>query len=141
MTGDEFSAQVGSFVAQSRARMLAVFKESAKRTISLAQAGIPVDTGFARASLVVTLDGMPQVEANSRPAAGQTYGPSISVDAIAGVEFGGTIYAGWTASYVPFLENGSSQQAPQGFIRLAALQWQQTVETVAAELEARITNG
>lgn len=138
-TGAQFSADVSAWVRATEARMLAVFKESVQRTVSLAQDGIPVDTGFARASIRSSLTEMPQIDPAGRPKKGESFGgDSSGISAtIAGVELGGTVFVGWTASYVPYLEYGSSQQAPQGFIRIAAMQWQRIVEEVSAEAKGR----
>lgn len=56
---------------------------------------------------------------------------------IAGLEIGETAYIGWTANYVIPLEFGHSQQAPAGFVRLAAAQWQVIVNGVIAEAKGR----
>jgi hypothetical protein len=56
---------------------------------------------------------------------------------IAGAELGQTIYVGWTASYILPLEYGHSKQAPAGFVRLAAAQWQVTVDQVTREAKSR----
>lgn len=137
-----FGAQISDWVAQSEKRMEAVFKESTKRVISEAQRNIPVDTGFARASIRGSLQSMPQIDPNSRGAVGQAYSDRTGeiLTTIASAHLGDIIYVGWTASYVPFLEMGHSSQAPSGFIRLAALQWPQIVAAVSAELRTRVGN-
>lgn len=135
-----FLGQVERWVMQSQQRMEAVFKESTKRTVNIAQELIPVDTGFARASIRGSLESMPTIDPSARPVAGQEYhyneGEITSV--IASARMGDTIYIGWTASYVGFLEAGHSQKAPAGFVRLAALQWNTTVAAVSSELKGRV---
>ena len=61
----DFGAQIDAWVRKTEKRTLAVFRESTKRLLSQCQArgtgtGIPVDTGFARASLQVSLTGLPR---------------------------------------------------------------------------------
>jgi hypothetical protein len=56
---------------------------------------------------------------------------------IASATLGGTIYLGWTAAYILPLEYGHSQQAPQGFARLAAAQWPTIVSGVVTDAKAR----
>lgn len=135
-----FSATVDEWCRMSDRRMVAVFREGAKRTVSIAQSRIPIATGFARASVRASLQSMPAID----PSAKAPTNGSVSYDAgeivltIAGAELGQTIYVGWTANYVGFLESGHSKQAPSGFVRLAALQWQQTVNEVVAEAKARV---
>jgi hypothetical protein len=139
-TNDKFSATVSAWVRKSDERMLAVFRESAQRTVSLAQRRIPVDTGFARASVRASLEAMPLIDPKaSKPKQGTfTFNATEIVLVIAKAKLGQTIYVGWTANYVGELERGHSQQAPSGFVRLAALQWKQTVREVSEEAKARV---
>ena len=135
-----FSAQVDAWVLKSEQRLRAVFREATKRTVAIAQERIPVDTGYARSSVRASLQSMPPIDPGaSKPTGGSfTYDPGDIVLTIAGAEIGQTIYVGWTANYVGYLEAGSSKQAPSGFVRLAAMQWQATVNQVVAEAKARV---
>ncbi len=142
---DKFVAEVDAWVAKIPERVEAVFRESAKRVISKMQAGIPIDTGFARASLRVSTDAMPEVNPAAHPphVPGRaprsgvlyTYNDNEAVVTIAGAKVTDTIYAGYTANYVQFLEYGHSAQAPSGFIGLAAMEWPQIVAEVSATLK------
>lgn len=134
-----FSATVDAWVQKSEKRMLAVFQQSAQKTASLAQERIPVDTGFARASVRASLSSMPPIESGkSNPGSGSVpYDPGSITAVIAGAKLGQTIYIGWTANYVGLLEMGHSKQAPSGFVRLAAMQWQQTVADAVQQAKAR----
>lgn len=157
-TNLNFAAQVDAWVKQTEARMTAVFRGSAQRTISLAQSYVPVDTGYLRASLQVSLESMPQLEKNTGAikaalsAAGQAFaggGASRArgsgyfqstgayVRTIAGAQIGQTIYAGYTANYAGHVEYGTSRQAPQAYVGRAAMQWQTTVNRVVSELKSR----
>lgn len=134
----QFGATVDAWARKTEARMAAVFHEATQRTVSLAQSRIPVDTGFARASIRGSLQSMPPIDPNaSKPGGSVPYDSSEIILTIAGAELGQTIYVGWTANYVQYLENGHSKQAPSGFVRLAALQWQNTVNEVVAEAKSR----
>lgn len=135
-----FSSQVDAWVRQSEARLLAVAKESTQRTVSKAQERIPRDTGFARASVRGSLESMPQILPGARGKEGQSYNYNSGeiTLVIANAELGQTIYIGWTASYTPFLEAGSSKQAPSGFVGISALEWPATVAAVTQELKARV---
>lgn len=138
-SGLNFAAQVDDWVRQTEQRMTAVFRESTQRTVSRAQERIPVDTGFARASVRASLQSMPPINPASKGEDGRTYpfdGGNITLT-IAGAQLGQTIYVGWTASYVGYLENGHSKQAPSGFVGLAALEWPTIVNQVTAELKGR----
>jgi hypothetical protein len=135
-----FAAQVDDWARKSEARLTAIFREATQRTVSLAQQRIPVDTGFARASVRASLQDMPPIDpAATKPGGPVSYDSGAVTLTIAGAEIGQTIFVGWTANYVQYLENGHSKQAPSGFVRLAALQWPHTVSEVAAEAKARVS--
>lgn len=132
-----FGADLDEWVKKSDERMLAVWREATQRTVSLAQARIPVNTGYARASVRASLQSMPPIDPNSRGVAdiSYSYNDEPVVLTISRAKLGQTIYIGWTASYVQFLEYGHSKQAPSGFLGLAAQQWDHTVEQVTQELK------
>lgn len=144
-----FEAQVGEWVKKTEDRLLAVFRESSQRVISLAANGVPIDTGFARASIQASLTEMPAIDPSARPMRqrreGEERGSLYTFEfgqvslTINGAQIGDTIYAGWTAAYVIYLEFGSSMQAPLGFVRIAAAQWPQIVDEVAREAQSRAT--
>jgi hypothetical protein len=135
-----FDKQLDAWVKKTDERILAVFRESTQRMVSLAQERIPVDTGYARASIRASLTEMPPLEDASSKKKGETYprNDTAVVTTIAGAGLGQTIYIGWTANYVPYLENGHSKQAPNGFIGLALLEWGNIVDRVTEELKARV---
>lgn len=137
-----FSATVDAWCLKSKARMRAIFRESTQRTVSLGQSRIPVETGFARASVRASLQSMPPIDpGKSKPKEGSgsvSYNSSEISLTIAGAELGQTVFVGWTANYAGELERGHSKQAPSGFVRLAALVWQRTVSEVVAEAKARV---
>lgn len=134
-----FAASVDDWVKETDARMLAVFRESTQRVTSIANNGIPVDTGFARASLQASTEEMPPIVDGKKGEAGKVYPASFGqVSAvIANAQLGQVIYVGWTAAYVLPLEYGHSKQAPSGFVRLAAAQWSRIVSEVTAEAKSR----
>lgn len=131
-----FGAQIDSWVKETEARIEAVFRESARRTVSLAISYTPIQTGFLRASVRVSLQSMPQVDPKATGPGTAAPGGDY-VMAIAGAELGQTIYAGWTAAYGPFVEFGTSKMAPRAFVARAAAQWPATVRQVSQELRAR----
>lgn len=136
---NNFEAQVSAWVRKAEGRMLRVFREASKRTASAAQRRIPVDTGFARASIRGSLQSMPQINPSLHGEKGRTYADTTDqiLVTIANARLGQTIYIGWTANYVGFLEHGHSKQAPSGFVRLAAMEWPRIVREVCAEARGR----
>lgn len=145
MAAKRFSAAVDSWVRKSKARGEAIFRESAQRTIEMAQeqgpsvsnpgggAGkLPVDTGFLRASGQTSLSGMPSGPRRA-PTGGARYDYN-SDDAtltISRARLGDTIHFGWTAAYARKME------ARYGFQRSAAQNWRRTVEEVTQEAKRR----
>lgn len=130
----DLEAQLDAWTKQTEARMLAVYKGSVQEFVSRAQARIPVDTGFARASIRGSFSVMPQIDPSSRGDPDKKYSVDMSniVLLINSAKPGQTIYIGWTANYVPYLEYGHSDQAPNGFIGITAMEWPQIV---AGEIE------
>src|SRR5690242_9302067 len=121
-----FTATVSDWVKQTPERLRGVFRESTQRVASKAANGVPVDTGFARASVRASLESMPQGD-QEKPKGVQAVPFDFSdvVLTIAKAELDDTIYIGWTANYAIYLEYGHSAQAPAGFVRIAAEQWPQ----------------
>lgn len=133
MAGKTFSAELSRWARASSARMTAITKSSSLRLINLAQSEVPVDTGFARASVQGSLQSMPQIIGDD--SAARQSGNVVLV--IANMKPGDTIYMGFTASYALPLEFGHSQQAPMGFVRKNAQKWPQIVAEEAVKARER----
>ncbi len=135
----DYAAQVDSWVRETEQRLLAVFRESTQRVASIANNGVPVDLGFARASIRASTESMPAIDPAADNKGDATVTPNFGniTMTIVGARLGQTIYIGWTAAYIIPLEYGHSQQAPAGFVRIAAAQWSQIVAQVSAELKGR----
>lgn len=144
MAQGSFSAEVGTWVRQTRDRMDAVYRESAQRVVEVMQTpramggNLRVDTGFLRASLVATtssalpaLRDKPDGEAKFSYNAGQ-----ISL-VIAGADIKDPITVVYTASYARPREYGARGYPGDRFVALAAQQWQRIVTEVAAEAQTR----
>lgn len=132
-----FAAQIDDWVRQTEQRATAVFRQSSQEVISTMQAGVPVDTGFLRASLQVGVNSEP-VKADQPADGGQhTYAPTAATLAIAGAEIGDTVVASYSANYAPFVEYGTSKMVGRGFVRLAVEQWQSIVNRVTAAAKSR----
>ena len=135
-----FSAAIDEWVKETEARMNAVFRESARRIISLSQEYIvgldAIDTGFMRGSVTVSLSSMPKIDPAKTEGlpGGEEY-----VLQIAGARIGQTIYAGYTAAYSRHVHDGTSKMAGRPYIYLAALQWPRVVYEVSQELKGRVT--
>lgn len=136
-----FSAQVDAWVAATKERTTAVFRESVQRTIirmqtPVAKGGnLPVDTGYLRASLLGSTSLMPSMRENA------TQEADAIVLTIAGLDLGQTFYAGYTANYARHQEYGTSGRPGRRFVGLAADRWQTTVSEVVRDLRSRANAG
>lgn len=135
----DFISAVDNWARETSDRLGRIFKASAQELGSTANNGVPVDTGFARASFQASTDSMPAIDPGKTNKAGtpvsQSFGQITAT--IESATLGDTIYMGWTASYILPLEYGHSKQAPQGFARLAAAQWPSIVSGVVTEAKSR----
>lgn len=136
----DLGAQLDAWTKKSQERMLAVYKGSTQEFVSRAQSRIPVDTGFARASIRASLESLPKIDPKLRGIPGQSYSVDLSqiVLTINSAKLGQTVYVGWTANYVQYLEWGHSDQAPNGFIGITALEWPQIVAGEIAKAKVAV---
>jgi hypothetical protein len=132
-----FEAQIDAWVRKTEARMLAVFKTAAQYVIEDVRDRTPVDTGFLRASLTVTLDGPLPMRPEARAGAFNYDAQPYSL-VIAGAQLGGTVYASFVAGYAGHVEYGARGRAGTGMVRLSAQNWQSHVNRAVAEAKARV---
>jgi hypothetical protein len=117
-----FTAQIKGFTDRAKEKIEAVVKQSAQEVFSIAQTPVaqggrmPVDTGFLRNSLIAELNG-----------ARVSGGGDAYVLAVAGMDLGDVIFAGWTAEYARFQEYGTSNFPGRFYMLGAAQQWQAIV--------------
>ncbi len=134
-----FTKVVDDWVNKVEGRATAVFRQASQKVIEIATTGIPVDTGFARASGRASLESMPAIDPSAtnkdKATASLDFGDITAV--ISTAELGQTIYWGVTAAYALPLEYGHSKQAPAGFVRLAAEQWPVIVAETIVEAKSR----
>ena len=137
-----FTAQVDEWVRASEARMLAVVKESTKRTLDRMQkpvakgGNMPVDTGFLRNSLQAGIN-MPKPGPTENPGRPVAYSEADVMLALQGFDLGDTLYLTYSANYARHVEYGANGRPGRGFVRLATQRWQQTVSQVAIEARNR----
>ncbi len=135
-----FVNAVDDWCSKVEGRATAVFRQASQKVIEIATMGIPVDTGFARASGRASLESMPAIDPSAtnkdKASAALDFGDITAV--ISTAELGQTIYWGVTAAYALPLEYGHSKQAPAGFVRLAAEQWPVIVTETIAEAKSRV---
>ncbi len=130
-----FSATVDAWVANSKKRCDAVFRQSIQEVINDAQTPIAkggrmrVDTGFMRASGKLSFSGMPSGPARGEKGQAYNWDDTIAAD-LATAEPGATLYFGWTANYTKYRE------AYDGFLIAAIQKWPQIVEKYARRLQS-----
>jgi len=140
-----FSAQVDQWVKKTKERQEAVFKKSVERTIEIMQTPVakggnmPVDTGFLRSSFQAGLNA--PVFGPTQPPKKRvsfSYNGSQATMVIASAEIGDTIFGTYSANYAKFVHDGANGRPGRPFVRLAAQQWQTTVNQVVQEAKSRI---
>jgi len=133
-----FTATIENRVAAYRKRMETTFRASAQDiaeeiTTPVAKGGnMRIKTGFLRASLMASTSMMPSIRPGNVPAP-DAADNSFELDdgqinlVIAGANIGDVIFLGFTAAYA------RPREYRDGFVRLAAQNWQQIVNRNAAK--------
>lgn len=122
-----FTAQIKAFADRAKEKLETVIKQSAQEVFSIAQTPkaqggrMPVDTGKLWNSLVSELNG-------STVASGK----NAYELAVAGMDLGDTVFAGWTANYARHMEYGTAKTPGNFYMLSAAQQWQAIVAKNAA---------
>lgn len=129
-----FADAVAAFASVAERRLLFVFQQSFEDTVTYMQkpvakgGNMPVDTGFLRNSLRVTLNA-PDAAAGTLPkpadgSKGVYIDPSVTISS---AKLTDTIYATYLANYAVHQEYGSNGRAGRAFVRQAALQFPKLV--------------
>lgn len=143
-----FSADVGAWVRKSQNRMDAVFRLATQNLFLQATGLTPVDTGFAKASFVVSLNNF-NIRSTNNPTVAATRGAAGSIlyeyneheielsiaSAVAGRD---TIYGAWGANYIVHIEYGANGREGVGMARLSAQNWQNHVDDAVRQAKARV---
>jgi len=123
---------INQWVAQSRARLEAVWKTAAQdivREIQTPRAKngrMPVDTSFLRNSFAADINAAPSGDGDSPYSSGP-----ISI-VINRAKIGDRVVFGWGANYAIYME------AKYSFIRSATQNWQQIVDKAAQKVKTRV---
>lgn len=118
--------------------MTAVLRLSSQHVVEDVVSRTPVDTGFLRSSLTVSLGGPLPIRADARPAEGGSYAPQEYSLAINNADITSTIHASFVASYSAHVEYGARGRAGAGMVRLSAQEWPRHVTRAVAEAKARV---
>lgn len=141
-----FGGKVSAWVAETKARQEAVFKESVQRVMEVAQTPgpsvanpgggmgghMPIATGFLRASLQAVIGtGPPLARENPNRHVKYSFDAGEVSLVIAGATISDTITLAYTANYARFVHRRYQ------FVTLAAQRWPQIVAEVSAEAQRR----
>lgn len=147
VAGGTFTGAVTAWVAQTKARTLAVRNEAAQRIVeemntagpSVANPGggqgghVPVDTGFLHASLLaINGTALPSVRMNPSPDARYSYDEGQVGLVIADAAITDTLTFVYTANYSKYMEE------KYAFVRLAAQNWPAIVQQTVADAKSRV---
>lgn len=138
-----FSKVVEAWGSRQRRRLDVVRKESTKElarrmTTTYPDRTMPVRTGNLRSSLMVSTTAVPPVDPSKMPEPGKTYPWDLTAvfAAIDATNIKQTIHLGFVAPYARRMEYGFNgqdslgrtyHQRGYGFVRRAALEWQEIV--------------
>lgn len=137
-----FAAAVAAWADKVPEAVEAVRNESAQdvvremQTLDSEGGRLPHDTGFLWASLMASTSAMPMINPNAHPVPGQTYSFDFStVEAmIINASLDDPLFFGYTAAYAAHQEYGANGRPAAGFVRLAAMNWQQIVNRNAEKV-------
>ncbi|GHC79395.1 HK97 gp10 family phage protein [Limoniibacter endophyticus] len=134
MVQQNFSATIDDWVAKTQTRMIAVFKTAAQYVVEDVRERTPIDTGYLRNSLTLSLDGpLPM-----RGSEGDGYQAPPYAAVIAGADLGDTIYASFVANYAAAVEYGAQGRQGAGMVRLSVQNWQSHVNRATAEAKSAV---
>lgn len=144
-----FADQIDDWVAETEARMLAVFRASSQRvakemtTTRLEGGRLPILTGNLRRSFLASTTSLPATASGDKLfESAQNYGLVI-----ASVQLGGKVYMGFQANYARRQNYGFTGVDSRGrsynvpgnfFIEYVASLWPQIVAEVAAQIQSRV---
>jgi hypothetical protein len=129
-----FSLGLDAFIAKAKANADTVVRQASLSVLSSVVKRSPVDTGRFRGNWQTTIDA---------PASGavdlldKTGAASVSagVGALSSVKAGETVWIVNNLPYAQRLENGYSDQAPAGMVRVTVTEFQRYVAQAASQVD------
>jgi hypothetical protein len=131
-----FADQVAMFVKNAQEASREVFRESALKMVHEMQALVPVDSGFLRASFVVSNSEAPIANLEN-PGGTHTWDPSDAEIVIRSTKLGGTLHLGYRANYAPYVHYGANGRPPRPWMSMIAQRWSSIVEETVREMSGR----
>lgn len=131
-----FATQVDEWTLETQARFEAVLKTAVMNVVEDISDRTPVDTGFLRASLTVSLE--EPTAADRRQGDGYVAPPYALV--INQLRVGQTVYAAFAANYAGYVEYGTRNMKGAGMVRLAAQAWPRHVANAIRSAKAAVAS-
>lgn len=144
------AASVEAWALENHRILTEIFRQSAQELMNEMQEPLkggghmPIETGFLRASLIVSRNGALPLMDRENPYSARnsvTFNGAAAAAVIATAELGDTISAGYSANYAAHQEYGTAKMAGRGFVRLAVQNWPQIVARVTARAKALLNPG
>jgi len=145
MAQSSFAATVSAWAAKTKERMAEVRLQAAQDIVEIMQTPVAkggrmrVDTGFLRASLQGQV-GMGAFTPKDKPPGVKkfSYDPEPINLVLLNAGPAETVTVGYTARYAAAREYGARGQPPDGFVRMAAQQWQRVVSEAATRIQREV---
>lgn len=132
-----FTQDIKAFAELTDERISEVYRETTREYAKEVIQGTPVDTGAAKGSWSVGIDGNPTTFRSRKDKTGN-FTVTRANQAIAKAKPGGFIRLASNIPYMTRLEYGWSQQAPNGWVRRATAKYRRFVRAAIKKVKAEI---
>jgi hypothetical protein len=134
-----FSLGLDAFVQKTKANADTVVRQASLSVLSSVVKRSPVDTGRFRGNWQTTVanPATGTLERDDKGVKGSPPGPEVyssALNALAGTKAGETVWIVNNLPYAQRLENGWSDQAPTGMVRLTVNEFEKYVKDATAQL-------
>jgi hypothetical protein len=135
-----FSLGLDAFIAKTKANADTVVRQASLSVLSSVVKRSPVDTGRFRGNWQTTVanPATGTLERDDKGVKGSPPGPEVyssALNALAGTKAGETVWIVNNLPYAQRLENGYSQQAPAGMVRVTVTEFQRYVAQAASQVD------
>lgn len=129
-----FTSDLAKFEVKTERQASAVIKKIVLELFIRVMKRTPVDTGNARVNWELGVDAVGNTVATATTVEGENQISQqaflVGLGELAKFKPGQTIYITNNVNYIEYLEEGSSQQAPQGMVKITALEFQSIVSDI-----------
>jgi hypothetical protein len=129
-----FSLGLDAFIAKAKANADTVVRQASLSVLSSVVKRSPVDTGRFRGNWQTTIDAPASGDVSLLDKSGAA-SISAGVGALTNVKAGETVWIVNNLPYAQRLENGYSDQAPAGMVRVTVTEFQRYVAQAASQVD------